>query len=64
MHQKLTITPLVTNITQLLFIAQGGEDVVGVSMVGEVEKENIKEFVIQGWPVMVAAIGVAPSYTT
>ena len=48
---------MVTAITQLLFIARGGEeDVVGVSMqmVGEVE-ENMDEVVIQSWPVMVAA---------
>ena len=43
MYQKLIITPLVTNMTPLRFVARGGEDVVGVSTVGEVETENMEE---------------------
>ena len=42
------LSSLATNITQLLFKAQGGEDVVGVSTVDEVEKENMEEVVKAG----------------
>ena len=42
------LSALAINITQLLFKAQGGEDVVGVSTVDEVEKENMEEVVKAG----------------
>lgn len=42
------LSPMATNITQLLFKAEGGEDVVGVSAVDEDEKESMEEVVKAG----------------